>query len=282
MKVTKKPERKASLTNDGILSIFAIGTGAAFTKTLNDNNILVVKGNDHLLIDCGTTCTKALYEKGIQVLDIKNLLITHSHADHIGGLEEIMMKGRYIGKTKPNIVINEEYQKILWDQSLSGGSRMAESKQLEFKDFWNVIRPKKMENMPRETWEVNLGNLNVKLPRTMHVPDDSKSWQDSHWSCGVILDDRVLFTSDTKFDPDLLESFDSRFNFEYIFHDCQLFTAGVHASIQELSTLPGRLKAKIILMHYGDDWEDFKQQATEAGFHSWAKEGHTYSFPDQV
>ncbi len=112
----------------------------------------------------------------------------------------------------------------------------------------------------------------------MHFPDSANSWGDCAWSCAVIIEDKIMYTSDTRFDRDLLESFDRKMKFEAIFHDCQLFTGGIHASIDELVTLPSRLKKKIILMHYGDNWRDFHRQAKKAGFHSWAKQGHTYTF----
>ena len=63
--------------------------------------------------------------------------------------------------------------------------------------------------------------------------------------CGVLLDDHVLFTSDTQFDPELLEEFDSKHSLSAIFHDCQLFTGGVHTGIEELATLPAELKQKL-------------------------------------
>ena len=278
MKISSRRNTKVRLSNQGDLSLYFIGTGSAFAKTLNQNNLLIVKGNDHLLIDCGTKCSQALHEVGLPVSAVRNFLITHSHADHIGGLEEVQLFGRYVTQQKPTMIINNTYQKILWEQSLRGGSERSESKDLTFTDLWSVKRPQKLKDYPRETWESDIGSINIKMPRTMHFPDSATSWKDSAWSCGVIIDDRILYSSDTRFDRDLIESFDDKFKFDMIFHDCQLFTAGVHASIDELSTLPIRLKRKMILMHYGDNWQDFKKQAKNAGFHSWAKEGRTYSF----
>jgi hypothetical protein len=270
-----------SLTNDGDLSLFFVGTGAAFAKTLNQNNLLIVKGNDHLLIDCGSKCTQALYNVGIGVGELKNFLITHSHADHIGGLEEVQLFGRYVTHTRPKMIINEEYQDILWGQSLRGGSEMSESTPLTFEDLWEVTRPTLVPGLKRETWESNVGGLNVKMPRTKHYPDNAPSWKESFWSVGLTIDDRILFTSDTRFDLDLLEEFDERYNFEMIFHDCQLFTGGVHASLNELKTLPDHLRKRIVLMHYGDNWKDFETEALDAGFHSWAQQGCQYNFPVQ-
>lgn len=274
-----KPVETVQLKNDGDLSLYFVGTGAAFAKTLDQNNLLIVKGDDHLLIDCGSKCTQALHKVGIEVADLQNFLITHSHADHIGGLEEIQLFGRYVTQNKPRMVINEEYQDILWNQSLRGGSEMSESQPLGFEDLWTVQRPSLVPGLKRETWEANVGSINVKMPRTMHYPDDAPGWQESFWSVGVVIDERILFTSDTRFDLELLQEFDEHYNFEMIFHDCQLFTGGVHASLNELKTLPAHFRERIVLMHYGDNWKDFEQEALDAGFHSWAQQSALYNYP---
>ena len=278
MKITSTPNEPLSLTTEGDLSLYFIGCGSAYAKTLNQNNLLVTKGDDHLLIDCGNTCSRALHQAGVSMAQIRNYLITHSHADHIGGLEEVQLSGRYIFKQKPRMVITQEYENILWEQSLRGGSEQSEREPLGFADLWDTNRPEKLRNYPRDTYEANVGSINIKMPRTLHFPDSASSWQDCAWSCGVIIDDRVLYTSDTRFDPELVMDFDRMFNFEIIFHDCQLFTGGVHASIEELMTLPEATRRKIVLMHYSDNWRDFQELAREGQFHSWAQEGHSYAF----
>jgi ribonuclease BN (tRNA processing enzyme) len=278
MRISHNPASNHGLTNEGDLSLFFIGAGSAFAKTLNQTNILIIKGDDHLLIDCGTKCSQALHEYQIPIADIENYLITHSHADHIGGLEEVQLYGRYVKKQKPNMVIAPEYEEILWSQSLRGGSEMSESTPLQFRDLWNVVEPVCTQHGGRDTWEANIGSINIKLPRTIHYPDSAATWKEAFWSTAVIIDDKVLFTSDTRFDPEFLQTFDDEFNFEQIFHDCQLFTGGVHSSLQQLVTLPTKLKNKTLLMHYGDAWRDFEAQGLEAGFHSWVQQGHNYTF----
>jgi ribonuclease BN (tRNA processing enzyme) len=281
MKIQKLESKPVALTNDGKLSLFFVGVGSAFSKRNYQTNMLIIKGNDHLLVDCGTKTPQAFYELGMQITDIRNFFITHSHADHVGGLEEVMLNNRYVIYKKPTIIVNDMYQHILWDDSLRGGSGFNEEetgKLLGFADLWLIIRPRWLPNYPRETYEADIGSINIKIFRTIHIPDTSSSWETAFWSSGLVIDDKIMFTSDTKFDKALLDDFDRRFNFELIFHDCQFFTGGVHASLDELSTLPKGLKKKIVLMHYGDNWEKFEEKTKEFGFFGLAKQWHFYNF----
>ena len=57
------------------LELFFIGVGSAFTKRQYQTNLLIVKGDDHLLIDCGTKCSQAFHELGVPIGEVKNFLI---------------------------------------------------------------------------------------------------------------------------------------------------------------------------------------------------------------
>ena len=281
MKTTHVSSRPLSLTNGGSLDLFFLGVGSAFTKRHYQTNLLIVKGDEHLLVDCGTKCTQAFYELGMPVTGIRNFLITHSHADHIGGLEEVALMGKYVTKKKPNMIISETYQHILWDMSLRGGCAYNEEEAgdiLTFGDFWNVLRPQWIENFPRETYRINLGPIDIVTMRTKHIPDTSSDWQSSFWSCGMVIDGRVLFTSDTRFDPELVIQYDQKFNLEAVFHDCQFYNGGVHASLSELKQLPESIRKKTWLTHYGDNWEQFEEEIADAGFAGLAKQHVWYEF----
>ena len=281
MKIEPLDDGKLSLKNNGHLTIFFPGVGSAFSKKHYQTNPIIIKGDDHVMIDMGTRSSQALYELGVKVSDIDNFLITHSHADHIGGLEEVMLMGRYVSHKKPSVIINEEYQKILWEKSLRGGCSYSEEsfgKFLGFEDFWNIIRPGEMKDYPRETWHAKIGSIDIKAPRTMHIPEHSLDWRSSFWSCGAIIDERIFFTSDSRFDPDLLLSFDKMFHFEKIFHDTQFFTGGVHASLDELATLPDDLKSRMYLVHYGDNWPSFEDKVKELGFPDLVRQWMYYKF----
>ena len=280
MKISFK-KKKIRLTNRGHLSVFFIGTGSAFSKTMSQNNLLVIKGNDHLLIDCGLKCFQTLHNLGVGCSDIRNIFITHSHADHIGGMEEIMMVGRYLSHRPANLIIDQKYESILWNESLKGGSAYSEvrnGKNLTLRDFVTIQYPKLIDGEFRQMMETDVGSINIKIIRTKHFPQDAESWETSHLSYGVIVDNKIFFTSDTRFDPDMLNEVTKRFPIEIIFHDCQLFTGGIHASLEELSTLQLDFKKKIVLMHFGDNWRDFGKKQKKEGFHSWAKQHCFYNF----
>jgi len=274
-----KKDEKLSLKSD-TLSLFWVGSGSAFSKINYQTNLLILKKNTHLLVDCGTRCPQALWEYGCFITDIKNYLITHSHADHIGGIEEVALMSRYFGKYKPNMIITKDYEEALWHFSLKGGCAFNEkikNRNLEFADFFNSINPEKILDKPREVYNIDFEDLNLKLFRTKHIPDSAKSWRDSFVSYGVLIDEKILFTSDTRHDPDLIYFLLEKYKtIQYIFHDCQLFNGGVHASYDELKTYPDEIKNIMYLAHYGDNYKDFIPQ--NDGFAGFTHQGYYYRF----
>jgi mRNA degradation ribonuclease J1/J2 len=276
---TRPLDRKPlPLTTDGALELLFLGVGSAFTKRQYQTNLLIRKGQDHLMVDFGTKASQAAFDLGLRVTDLRAFLITHSHADHIGGLEEVALTNRYMTRTKPLMCITADFQRLLWSSSLRGGCALNEKPRLTFRDFFTVERPVPLEGMPRDTYSFNVGSIGIKMFRTRHIPDSVPDWREAAWSVGILIDDRVMFTSDTRFDPELLQGFDSRFRIETIFHDCQLFTGGVHASLDELSTLPEPLRRKMVLVHYGDNWEPVLPKVAGAGFLALGQQHVVYRF----
>ncbi len=273
-----------ALTNAGQLELTFVGSGSAFSKKLFQNNLIAVKGRSHLMVDCGTRAPEALTRLGLSVGSVDSYLITHTHADHIGGLEEVMLVNRYGLKRKTSMLITEKLRRILWSMSLRGGAAYNEvrgGKPLAFEDFWDLVSPRPVPGGQRELCEARVGDMEIRLFRTKHIPDSAADWRHSFPSYGVIFDRRVLYTSDTRFDKAMVEGLEREYGFEAIFHDCQLFTGGVHASLEELAALPEPIRAKTRLMHYGDKIEDFAARIRDLGFAGIAEQGATYSFANK-
>ena len=59
------------------------------------NALLLSCGSTHLLVDAGISCrriTKSLEELGLTPADLTAILITHTHADHISGLQTLLKR----------------------------------------------------------------------------------------------------------------------------------------------------------------------------------------------
>ena len=66
-----KSGKSLALTTEDELRVVFIGTGSAFAKRRRQPNILVIQGNHHVLIDCGTQGPLALNGLGLDVLKVR-------------------------------------------------------------------------------------------------------------------------------------------------------------------------------------------------------------------
>ncbi len=274
-------DRHFELKNDGQLWLYFLGCGSAFSKRNFQTNFLIVKGDSHLLVDCGATCSRALAVGGLSILDIEHVAITHSHADHIGGLEEMILMNRYVARKKPSIYITPAYQRILWNQSLRGGAEMNErhdGKGLTFEDYWNIRRPRRISGAVREAHRFSVGDINVRTFRTRHYPEQAQSWRDAMYSTGMVIDERIVLSGDTQFDADLIDDVEPAGGAEHIFHDVQFFPGGIHASLDQLAGLPVAARRKTSLVHYGDNFENFTDRVAELEFAGFTRQGVIYEF----
>lgn len=83
-----------------------IGTGSAFNVALGNNGGYIKKDDTLFMIDCGSSTFERLMRSGLLegVTNI-NVLITHTHPDHIGSLGDLIFYGYFsVGEIgKPNV-----------------------------------------------------------------------------------------------------------------------------------------------------------------------------------
>jgi hydroxyacylglutathione hydrolase len=245
------------------ITIQMLGTGSAFGKKYNNNNALITCNGYKLLVDCGITAPRALFELDIQPNMINGIFITHLHADHVGGLEEVALQMMYIYKKKPTLLIPGPLRKTLWENTLKGGMESITDQLVSLENYFDIIQIE--EGIPLE---IHPG-FTIETFYTKHILGKP--------SYALLLNDALFYSADTRFDPQLLNHVHAERNCSYILHDCQLYgPETVHATLPQLLTLPAEIQAKMFLMHYGDNMEDFMGRTGKMTF---LKQHEIYRFP---
>lgn len=221
------------------MEILMLGTGNAFAKKYFNNNALLYRNDYTLLIDCGITAPLSLHQIGMPLDAINAIIITHIHADHTGGLEEFAYRMKFQYRGRPVLYVPDPLAEPLWEHSLRGGLEQENWRKLD--DYFEVRRIR--EGEPVELHE----GLTVETIRTEHIPGKI--------SFSLLFNNRLFYTSDMKFTPELVTDL-VRNRGCVVFHDCQFISPGaVHASLDELLTLPEDVQSNVYLMHYPDDRE---------------------------
>jgi len=219
------------------LNLRMLGTGSAFAKAYYNTNALLETGGRTLLLDCGTTAPRSLFELGIGLDAIDAILITHIHADHVGGMEELAFQYKFKYKRKPILYISSALVEPLWENSLRGG---LEQEGFHTIDDYFEVRPVEV-GVQTEL----LPGIRIELLHTSHIPGKI--------SYSVLINDYFFYTADMVFNRALLEQLVTERGVSVIFHDCQLQPPGVvHADLSKLLTLPDELQKIIYLVHYDD------------------------------
>ncbi len=253
-----------------------VGTGDAFSRRFGHTNALVEAGATRLMIDFGHTAPQRLEALGHGLDSITHVVISHIHADHIGGLEELAFLSRFVFGRKITLLIPRGLRGLLWDHSLRGGLEMVadeagEPVHCDLETYFDVHEI--------DTGWQEVGDLRLMPFRTDHVPGKD-SW-------GFVVEEaaggRMIFGCDTRVrHPQLAEEpLDEAFSRGPIFHDCQLAGGGastIHVPLAEIRYPPG-VQERVVLVHYSDRLEEHLEAIRQAGL-SIASPGVEIHLPD--
>ncbi len=243
-----------------------LGIGGAFSDRFFHNNYLFQLGDHNLLLDAGTTLRYSLKEAGFHHTQVDSIFITHFHSDHVGGLEELLLRCYWNfsdGKHKPYrpMLIMMESQEELFTQVLRAGLCTSG---LDLSDYCEIrIIP---NTSAREyTCTINDYELTMIDTSDLHCIDmHSFALKITNLSSGRNL----LFTSDIKHieQSSLRDHINSQT--VAIFHDLEPSSEknAVHASLKQvLNYYPPSVYHKIYAMHVPDQIERFEGELSEHG-----------------
>ena len=79
-----------------------LGSSNAIPTIENDNTHMVLESGDHtILVDCASNPLVRLQKAGIDFHKITDIILTHFHPDHIGGLPLLLMNMWLLGRRAP-------------------------------------------------------------------------------------------------------------------------------------------------------------------------------------
>ena len=294
-------EKKLQLKTDGFLRLIFLGVGSAFAGKSPQSNMIIIKGDTSLVVDMGSTWGPRIKELNLTPHDFSDFMITHAHGDHIHGLEEYLLKKRYeapflhlkikegesyesfyqrirelrdSGTLLPNWWGPEFFIKKVWKEQLAilaDSERLDElnmRKPLGISNYANVKGIELVDTINR-IWEFSINDINIRCFQNTHLPEQLDFTEVPIYSVGLVINDKIFISGDTQFNPEIVENHGK--DCEILFHDNQLFSGGVHPSLDELTLLPEEYKNKMYLYHVPDPMFEMEDDLIKKGFKGIAK-----------
>lgn len=274
------------------MKILFIGAGSAYNKHDGQSNVLVMADSGkRLLIDCGSYCWHSMRDLGLGVGDLDALYVSHLHADHVGGIEELAF-GTYFNPAlqRPRLFCNFQVMDELWEQSLRGGLARIQGKVVTLAEYFECCPVSPHASFvwegicftPVQTVHIMAGAC-IKYSYGLFMRPEAGAVKESG-AGSPTCPPAAFFTADTQFCPQPFSTYYQQATI--IFHDCETspFKSGVHAHYDSLRSLPPEIKAKMWLYHYQPDSPQARPGANgepapwqQDGFAGFVRKGQEFS-----
>lgn len=267
------------------MEFYALGTGSAGCLKNWQSNFIIRQNGKILLIDNGSDNRFALDDMGIKVGDIDAVYISHGHADHSGGMENLGFC-TFFNPTlkKPKLYGEANFIRELWDKGLKLGMEGLEGTWFEERKGDGVLLSTYFDVHPivansSFTWE----GIKFDIVQTVHITckyalvnSFGLMWTDPD------TNERVYLTTDCQYSPEASMRAFYR-EADHVYQDCETMylpngtpiKSGVHAHYVDLCNLSADIKAKMWLYHYHDniidDYDTWNVRAMADGFRGFIK-----------
>ena len=216
-------------------SLHFLGVGAAHAIELGSSAAVIERdGAPWLLIDCGPD-TLDRYQAAYGGVP-RALFITHTHMDHIGGLERLFFRLWFdeAARGQTRIFIHADLMPWLQKRVADYPGALAEGGV----NFWEAFQ---LVPCSRGFWLD--GHWVDVYPTRHHVPGTSY---------GIALHGSVAYTGDTRPIPEVLTQWAG--GREIIAHDCGAVGNPSHTGIDEvMREYPTEWRERLRLYHYGSE-----------------------------
>lgn len=217
-----------------------IGTGSAFNTKLGNTSAYIFHHNSMVLIDCGGTVFHRLMEsKLLEKLTQLDVIITHTHPDHIGSLGEVIFYAHYVLNITP---------KIFFPNSALMNNFLA----------CIGVEPNMYELIAELETVINtdFGDLDLSFVPVSHVPAIP--------AYGFIMkskDSRIYYSGDANDIPVDIVKMLNESHLDYLYQDtCGLeYDGNAHLSFGKLcAIIPKELRNKVVCIHHDNFLDNTK------------------------
>lgn len=226
-----------------------LGRGAAFNPKEGNNSAYFVENNQLFLIDCGESIFERLVESGLlESVESINLMITHTHSDHIGSLGSLAMYSFYTLHKPLNIILPKNAKHLPNIEKILSGFGCTEP-------MYNYVDEKAFDGK-NETFQ------SIRYVETSHCDE-----LDCYGLLFNTQNGMVYYSGDTREINTVKALITSGQPIDKLYIDTTTanFPGNVHLYIGILQeTIPEELKGRVYCMHLNND--SCIEQAKASGF----------------